>query len=219
MVLVFAVGLLPFLPQVTNIYLVASLSREITISILATAICINIPYSNIASKCSFIGFTIIQYLNLIFAFMYAYFYFELPEYLTISIYLSVFIFAIFFGIQLTKKYKYSNEQIDQSKIYYLCPKADDLNGLLSSLFYVPFSGVKVYCNGNVYAYKRGVLKKFTGRRSLFYISRCLAFDTKVNYSESIELELDELVGQKWSYSHNCYSTFEPLFGTLKSKMR
>ena len=102
---------------------------------------------------------------------------------------------------------------------YLTPRADDFNGLISALFYVPFSGVKVYCNGAVYAYKKGELKKFTGKSSKFYVSKCLAFNTNVLSSQLIENDLDNLVGTKWTIRKNCYRTFEPMFGSLKSKFK
>lgn len=217
--IVFIVGLLPFSPFVTNVYGVASLSREIIISILCFLLCINTPYEQIASKCILIGFTLIQFSNLFLAIIFFFYMIEFENFYVVLLFSLISITSVFFAIQLTNKYKYSSEIIEQEYIYYLCPKADDLNGLLSSIFYYPFSGVKVLCNNSVYCYKNGQLKKFTGRKALFYISKCLAFNTKVKFTKEIENELDSLVGVKWSYNNNCYKTFEPLFGPLKSKMR
>ena len=61
----------------------------------------------------------------------------------------------------------------------------------------------------------GVLGRFTGDKSEFYVDNCARFNTGVRYKESIVEELDSLVGTKWTVRKNCYSTFEPMFGQIK----
>lgn len=216
-ILIWIVGLLPYSPFLQDSYAMSLMSREFTIAILCSCIVVNIPYSHIASKCTMAAFCLTQYLMIAQEILYTYYYWEYSELLVMVSTIAIFIATSILVRQTTQRYKYKSNVIDDTKIYYLCPKADDLNGLLSSMFYFPFSGLKVYCNGNVYAYHHGTLKKFTGRKSLFYMSKCLSFDTNVLYSRDVERELDSLVGKRWSIRHNCYRTFEPLFGDLKDK--
>lgn len=217
--LVWIVGLLPFSSLLSDSYAASMLSRELIIAIMCSCVVVNIPYSNIASKCIMAAFCFTQYLLIIQQVLFAYYYWEYNAVLIATSTIMIFVTTAFIIRQLTQRYKYKSEIIDNTKIYYLCPKADDLNGMVSSLFYFPFSGLKVYCNGNVYAYHKGVLRKFTGRKAIFYVSKCLSFDTNVLYSKHIENELNSLVGTKWSVFGNCYRTFEPLFGDLKDKFK
>lgn len=217
--IIFVLGLIPYAPFITNAYGISVLSRELIIFLLSICIFINIPYSDIQSKCIMIGFSIIQFNNFIFQSLYFFFYIKYSDLLLFSSHLIILTVSFLLSNLLFKRYSYHSEIIDDNFIYYLCPRPDDFNGLISSLFYLPFGGVKVYCKGNVYAYRKGKLEKFTGRRSIFYIQKCFCFNTNVIYSNEIEKELDSLVGKTWSINNNCYSTFEPMFGKLKSIFR
>lgn len=219
---IIVIGLVGFLPSFgfpVNEFIMVSFSRELIICLLSIQLAINIPYVNIFSKCVCIAFAMTQIAQVTFV-VGVYLHYVQYEY-DILLYFAVVAFslAIFLARQLVQQNKFSTDKIYNEYIYYLVPKADDFNGLISSLFYVPFSGVKVYCNGNVYAYKKGRLQKFTGKKAQFYISKCLSFNTGSLYSESIETKLDGVVGTKWTLFNNCYRTFEPMFGKLKSKLK
>lgn len=218
-ILVTLIGLVPYAPGVIDTYGLSSLSRELIICMLAVSVAKNITYDNIVSKCLCIGFAITQILQAIVFCTYYFSYYSLSGNIMFSLFALIMLSSIFMARQLFMRAKFTSDEIDDTFIYYLCPKADDLNGLLSSLFYFPFSGVKVYANGKVYSYKRGVMTELTGRHVGFYLKRCHAFNTNVMYTSEIQSELDALVGTKWTFRDNCYSTFEPMFGSLASLLK
>lgn len=218
-ILISLFGTFPYWPWIINGYGVASLGREmiiVTISIMAV---VNTDYKNIASKCVLIGFAVCQIVQLFFMCLYYFFYIDYSLLAMTAFFICTFTASVFMARQITARYKFSSDEIDNGYIYYLSPKADDFNGLISSLVYLPFSGVKVYCNGKVYAYRKGQLRKFTGTKASFYVNRCLAFNTNVIYSKDIESELEEMIGTKWTIRNNCYRTFSSMFGSLNSLLK
>ena len=218
-VLVVGFGLLPYAPGVIDAYGLSSLSRELIICLLTISIAKNIPYENIVSKCLCIGFALTQILQVVIFCTYYFSYYKISGNIMFLLFALIMATSIFMARQLFMRAKFTSDKIDDTFIYYLCPKADDLNGLLSSLFYFPFSGVKVYANGKVYSYKRGVMTEVSGRRVEFYLKRCHAFNTNVIYTSQIQSELDALVGVRWTFRDNCYSTFEPMFGSISQLLK
>ena len=135
-VLVIGFGLLPYAPGVIDTYGLSSLSRELIICLLTISIAKNIPYENIVSKCLCIGFALTQILQVVIFCTYYFSYYKISGNIMFLLFALIMATSIFMARQLFMRAKFTSDKIDDTFIYYLCPKADDLNGLLLMMMVV-----------------------------------------------------------------------------------
>jgi hypothetical protein len=216
-VAIFVLGFLPGLFDGDPAWYMTIYCQSLRLSLVAAIAYELTPKNRVGLKTTCLVFSIYTALEAQFYFVFIFFDYNVYSW-------SYVIFAILISaLYLYNRYKqfqFKSDPIKKDNIYLCFWKPKTGITITASLIGLPFGGLCVYANGNLYGYRWGIETYQKSKRDPETISRCFTvIDTGIS-CEKYTRHLDSLVGNPAGRPRiRCISTIKPVLNSLGGKYR